>query len=56
MNNLKAPLAHITEDKGLHNLDDHLKHTATLAAKFAFEFGASEWEYIYGLWHDPGKQ
>ena len=36
-------------------LEEHLKETAELAAEFAGEFGASEWGYLAGLWHDIGK-
>lgn len=38
-----------------HFLEEHLKGTAELAAKFADEFGCSEWGYLAGLWHDMGK-
>jgi CRISPR-associated endonuclease/helicase Cas3 len=56
MNDFKAPIAHVAEDKRIHLLEDHLRSTATLAAGFVSEFGASEWEYICELWHDLGKQ
>jgi len=36
-------------------LEDHLKCTAELAAKFAKPFGAEDWAYLAGLWHDLGK-
>jgi len=36
-------------------LDEHLKNVAGLAKKFAEPFGAGEWAYIAGLWHDIGK-
>lgn len=38
-----------------HFLEEHLKGTAELAAKFADEFGCGEWGYLAGLWHDMGK-
>jgi HD superfamily phosphohydrolase YqeK len=42
-----------TED--WHRLEDHLKAVAEMAGKFAAEFGAGEWGYLAGLWHDLGK-
>lgn len=36
-------------------LADHLRDVATLAEKFADRFGAGEWGYLAGLWHDIGK-
>ena len=36
-------------------LEDHLKRVAELARSFADEFGAGEWGYLAGLWHDLGK-
>ena len=36
-------------------LEDHLLATATLAKKFASAFGAGDWGYVAGLWHDAGK-
>jgi len=36
-------------------LQEHLQETAKLAAGFAQEFGAAEWAYLAGLWHDVGK-
>lgn len=38
-----------------HRLEDHLKGTAELAARFAAKFGCEEWGYLAGLWHDLGK-
>lgn len=38
-----------------HTLEDHLIHTAELAADFASGFGAADWAYIAGKWHDLGK-
>jgi len=49
-------IAYVSENKRIHLLEVHLKQTAEWAALFAAEFGASEWEYICGLWHDLGKQ
>lgn len=36
-------------------LEDHLKNVAKMAKGFASEFGAGEWGYLAGLWHDLGK-
>ena len=36
-------------------LEDHLKNVAEMARGFAEEFGAGEWGYLAGLWHDLGK-
>jgi len=36
-------------------LEDHLRCVAKLARSFADEFGAGEWGYLAGLWHDLGK-
>jgi CRISPR-associated endonuclease/helicase Cas3 len=38
-----------------HLLKDHLEGTAQLAKKFACAFGAGNWGYLAGLWHDSGK-
>jgi CRISPR-associated endonuclease/helicase Cas3 len=38
-----------------HRLRDHLIRTAELAAEFAEPFGAQDWAYLAGLWHDLGK-
>lgn len=36
-------------------LETHLQHVAELARSFAEEFGAGDWGYLTGLWHDLGK-
>lgn len=41
--------------KEWHKLEDHLKGTAELAAKFAAEFGCGEPGFLAGLRHDLGK-
>lgn len=38
-----------------HRLDDHLRGTAKRAAESAKSFGAQDWAYLAGLWHDVGK-
>lgn len=49
-------IVHVSEDKSrLHSLEDHLMSVAVLASVMAAEFGASEWAYLAGLWHDLGK-
>jgi CRISPR-associated endonuclease/helicase Cas3 len=37
------------------SLEDHLKRVAERACLFADEFGAGDWGYLAGLWHDLGK-
>jgi len=36
-------------------LEEHLKNVAEMARSFAKTFGAGEWGYLAGLWHDIGK-
>jgi CRISPR-associated endonuclease/helicase Cas3 len=49
-------IAHSKNTKGeRHDLVDHLKSVAELAAAFASKFGAREWGYWAGMWHDVGK-
>lgn len=36
-------------------LEVHLREVAELAAEFASAFGARDWGYLAGLWHDLGK-
>ncbi|MDD3847271.1 MAG: CRISPR-associated endonuclease Cas3'' [Syntrophorhabdaceae bacterium] len=36
-------------------LEEHLENVAEMARGFAQEFGAGEWGYLAGLWHDLGK-
>jgi CRISPR-associated endonuclease/helicase Cas3 len=38
-----------------HELEEHLRRVAEVAAGFADEFAAAEWAYLAGLWHDLGK-
>jgi CRISPR-associated endonuclease/helicase Cas3 len=38
-----------------HRLEDHLKVVAEMARTFAEDFGAGDWAYLTGLWHDLGK-
>lgn len=50
--------AHSRADRPItewHKLEDHLRATAELARKFAGPFGAGDWAYLAGLWHDLGK-
>lgn len=48
-------IAHVTDDGRTHGIDDHLRGTAELAARFAAQFGCGEWGLLAGLWHDLGK-
>jgi CRISPR-associated endonuclease/helicase Cas3 len=36
-------------------LENHLTQVAALARSFADAFGAGDWGYLAGLWHDMGK-
>lgn len=36
-------------------LDEHLNKVAEMSKSFAESFGAGEWGYLAGLWHDVGK-
>jgi CRISPR-associated endonuclease Cas3-HD len=50
--------AHSKEGEPLDNwqpLEEHLRNVAKLAGDFAGVFGAMQWGYIAGLWHDIGK-
>lgn len=38
-----------------HLLDEHLTSVAKAAKDFAEVFGAGDWAYLAGLWHDVGK-
>ncbi len=52
------PIAHMrreAEQLLTHDLGEHLQSTATLAREFASRFGAGDWAYLLGLWHDLGK-
>lgn len=48
--------AHSASDgKAWHPLIDHLREVAKLAKEFADVFGAGDWAFLAGLWHDLGK-
>lgn len=49
--NQDRPIAHISEDRRIHLLGEHLRETAKLAERFAAEFGWGEWGRLAGLWH-----
>ena len=38
-----------------HILKKHLEETAKLSREFTNVFGAGDWGYLAGLWHDAGK-
>ncbi len=49
-------LAHSENEQGqVHELQQHLRATASIATLFASDFGASELAYYAGLLHDIGK-
>ena len=52
---MAQPVAHTSVDGRYQLLSDHLTGTAKKAAEMAAEFGAGQWAYLGGLWHDLGK-
>lgn len=48
-------LAHLDNTGRAHLLIEHLRAVAELAAGFASHFGAGDYAYAAGLWHDFGK-
>jgi CRISPR-associated endonuclease/helicase Cas3 len=55
-----APIAHAVRNadgswRDPHDLAEHLREVARLAAGFAAPFGGSDWAHLAGLWHDLGK-
>lgn len=60
MSETLRPIAHAAQNldgswRSPHDLADHLKCVAALAAGHAGTFGAHDWAYLAGLWHDLGK-
>ena len=52
------PLAHVASCPGYaryHDLDDHLRAVASIAAVHASPFGGQDWARLAGRWHDLGK-
>src|SRR6516225_11480369 len=50
------PIAHRrTGDGATHDLEQHLRAAAVLAARFAEPWGAAEAAALAALWHDLGK-
>jgi CRISPR-associated endonuclease/helicase Cas3 len=50
------PFAHSKNSLGeMHDLQEHLTKVAELAKIFASKFGAGEFGYWAGIWHDLGK-
>ena len=37
-------------------LDEHLNNVAGMSRSFAETFGAGDWGYLAGLWHDLGRE
>ncbi len=52
-------LAHVRQDKDgsyvIHDLEEHLRAVARLAANHASAMGSTDWAHLAGLWHDLGK-
>lgn len=56
MGESKAPLyAHSDPQRPWETLDAHAASVAKLAASHAAAFGAGDWGYLLGHWHDLGK-
>ena len=54
----RSHFAHTLEGSPPENwqrLEDHLQGVAELARSFADDFGAGDWGYVAGYWHDLGK-
>ena len=55
----KRYLAHVRQDKDgsyvIHDLEEHLRAVAGLAASHASAMGSADWAHLAGLWHDLGK-
>lgn len=54
------PIAHAARNtdgswRNPHDLAEHLREVARLAADFAASFGGSDWAHLAGRWHDLGK-
>ncbi len=47
--------AHISEDKKIHLLEDHLRKVGQKAETYAETFGSGAWAKLAGRWHDLGK-
>jgi CRISPR-associated endonuclease/helicase Cas3 len=48
--------AHSKNSRGeMHDLQEHLVNVAELSKRFASKFGAGEFGYWAGIWHDLGK-
>jgi len=48
-------IAHVREDGSIHDLEQHLREVAKRASGSANLFGAGDWAYLAGIWHDLGK-
>ncbi|WP_313916188.1 CRISPR-associated endonuclease Cas3'' [Tahibacter sp.] len=58
MSSTESAVAHASIENGqprFHDLAEHLRATAALAAGFAQGFGAADWAHLAGIWHDLGK-
>lgn len=52
---VRKPIAHIDDAGNTHDLFEHLTESARLAKRFGERFGAEEWAWLAGMWHDLGK-
>jgi CRISPR-associated endonuclease/helicase Cas3 len=55
----KPAIAHVRQAKDgsfvVHDLEDHLRAVAKLAARHASAMDSADWAQLAGLWHDLGK-
>mgnify|MGYP001557973571 CR=1 FL=1 len=55
----KPAMAHVRQAGDgsfvVHDLEDHLRAVAELAARHASAMGSADWAQLAGLWHDLGK-
>lgn len=53
--NIPRYVSHMSDDGRYESVRQHLQEVADMAKNFADAFGAGEWAYYAGLYHDIGK-
>ena len=51
--------AHSTDSENKSDwqpLEEHLKNVAEMVWSFVMAFGAGDWGYLAGFWHDLGRE
>jgi CRISPR-associated endonuclease/helicase Cas3 len=55
----KEAIAHVKKNENneweIHSLEEHLLEVARISSEMASIFGAQDWAYLAGKWHDLGK-